>query len=230
MFSAITRTQNKQLTFQHGKKDTCRPTIFSEEKLADYIAILGSATDLLPKDKEYLHFLNKTAWKNTWQRTIVETCHKISCVCPTFWKKGMTAELRPSQQYWHNPTTIFKFLPESFFVICTFFFLSSGGLSPLKGRLNIDARKLEFKNDRFTNRSSLCYVGILIKGWRCHSPLAGHMILVSPVLRFNFHFCNSLLSPNPLRFQTVFFKCQLLRRQFMGNYGGAELWAHCLHY
>lgn len=81
------------------KKDTCRPTIFSEEKLADYIAILGSTTDLLPKDKEYLHFLNKTAWENTWQDTIVETCHKISCVCPTFRKKGMTAELRPSQQY-----------------------------------------------------------------------------------------------------------------------------------
>ena len=61
MFSAITRTWNKQLTFQHSKKNTYRPTIFSEEKLADYIAIIGSTTDLLPKDKEYLHFLNKTA-------------------------------------------------------------------------------------------------------------------------------------------------------------------------
>ena len=158
----------------------------------------------------------------------METCHKISCVCPTFQKKGMTTELRQSQ-YWHNPIIIFKFLPV-FFCYMHFFFKGSGGLSPLKGRLNIDARKLEFKNDRFTNRSSPCYVGILIKGWRCHSPLARHMILVSPVLRFNFHVFNSLLSPKPLRFQTVFFKCRLLRRQFMGNYGGAELWAHCLHY
>ena len=95
---------------------------------------------------------------------------------------------------------------------------------------NIDARKLEFKNDRFPSRSSLCYVGILIKGWCCHSPLARHMGLVSPVLRFNFHFFNSLLSPIPLRFQTVSFKCQRLRREFLGNYGGAELGAHCLHY
>lgn len=61
MLSAITRTWNKQLTFQHREKNTCKPAVLSEEKLADYIAILGSTTDLLPKDKEYLHFLNKTA-------------------------------------------------------------------------------------------------------------------------------------------------------------------------
>lgn len=61
MLSAITRTWNKQLTFQHREKNICKPTVFSEEKLADYIAILDSTTDLLPKDKEYLHFLNKTA-------------------------------------------------------------------------------------------------------------------------------------------------------------------------
>ena len=62
---------------------------------------------------------------------------------------------------------------------------------------NTDARKLEFKNDRFPSRSSLCYVGILIKGWHCHSPPARHMGLVSPDWDLIFTFSTLSSHPTP---------------------------------